>query len=1298
MKLKKMGIVALALSLSITQLPTTAWAAESNAAKEKIESFAKEKAKSIKDQKKYVEGEAIVLLSSTYTRNAAKNALKATGLSSKYTVKNMWDFSNKDGKVNLKGNSGIKFGDYVVAVVKSDTLSTKNLIKELKKLDNVEKAEPNYIVHATEIPDYSDYQWALDNKGQNGGTAGKDINADKIWEQDVKGTDKVIAIIDTGFDYTNEDLKDAAWTNPKQGKLAGIHGYDFVNFDADPMDDNGHGTHCSGIMAAATESTKLGISGVNQKAKIMGLKFLDEEGSGSTDAAIAAYNYIYQAQSLGVDVVAVNNSWGEVESSIFNDICIKVGERGAVSCFAAGNDGTNNDEHYDIIGSEENPYIITVAATNEKDELADFSEYGKKTVTLGAPGADILSTVSYDCFNPTLYTDELKTTLCGTNSNDYNAATVDAYTVLTDGDKATGTLGEESQTGAYSATQSEYGIPTYMVACNAKGAVNPASTISVSADSATYFGNEAGKSLKVSANAKKGDMVTFVIPISDGASDVDKTFSSMLKFKAPNATEKQIFWGEEIPITSIVLFDFLGEADVKTLAKTNFLDFDSYYGMDLDGENNYWTHINENVSKESEKKYLVAQFVCNYDGEYVAYLEDIATTKGVTNEAKKFGRYDFYNGTSMATPYVTGSVALLSGLYPEATASELVAIASGSVRQSASLSGKTVTGGVLDLAYANDPAPFISTIYVAKDATVSVSGVGFKEGTTVKLNGKATTDFIIDEGKYITINCNDYVNKKVEVEISTDRGKVSKSCFVATGNEYNLACSDDEEGAELVLDKKSQVVTDGKQMYVVEEGYETINVYKIKTTGNEEEGYTVAGNVECNFYLADCFDPIDTSENTGRIDVLDGLVLRGDDIYMIAAAVDDITGYTDAKLIKANIETGKVTVLSELPEVYDNTSIGTLTSYNGELLLIGGFDYSTNSFATTVQKYNVETDTWSDGVVLPEGRDGGKCVQVGEKLVYTLGNAFENEDKEYVCPKNLIFDGTSWTTSGADPVGFICQDEFTYSNGKKVAKFVSNVGVCKEGILYAGTIAEGLGDTFTYDLTTDSYATTGYQYSVDTELNNLMGTVVNNKFVGYTAYDSTPDFDYDDWSLTKSGKHELTKESKEGTYGNFYVIPVKSGLISVKAETAKNGKIKLSTTKAMPGAYVTAKAVGNKGYLPTYISVNGTKTNAGEVSFIVNRATTVKAGFGLAVTKITLNKKNLNLKAGKKFVLKATVYPKKAVNRVVKFKSSNTKYATVSASGVITAKKAGIGKTVTITVTAADGSKVTAKCKIKITK
>ncbi|MBU2499845.1 S8 family serine peptidase, partial [bacterium] len=178
--------------------------------------------------------------------------------------------------------------------------SVENAVALLESDPRVEYVEPNYIVYALEIPDDTRFGdlWGMNNDGGftdpsgNVAVADADIDAVEAWDVFTGSSSVLVAVIDTGVDYTHPDLVDNAWTNP--GEIAGdgidndgngfiddIHGWDFANGDNDPMDDNDHGSHCSGTIGGVGNNA-LGVAGVNWDVSIMGLKFLTSGGSGST--------------------------------------------------------------------------------------------------------------------------------------------------------------------------------------------------------------------------------------------------------------------------------------------------------------------------------------------------------------------------------------------------------------------------------------------------------------------------------------------------------------------------------------------------------------------------------------------------------------------------------------------------------------------------------------------------------------------------------------------------------------------------------------------------------------------------------------------------------------------------------------------------------------------------------------------------------------------------------------------------------------------------------------------------------
>lgn len=266
----------------------------------------------------------------------------------------------------------------------------KRMPREMRQRYGI-RCEPNFELKALAVPNdtYFSYQ-------QNAYEA---INAMDAWDLNTGCSSVVVAVIDTGVDFTHPDLAANMWQNP--GEVAGngidddgngyvddIYGYDFANNDASPMDDNDHGTHCAGQIAAVGNNSR-GVAGISWGAKIMALKFLTGTGSGYTSDAIEAINY---AAANGAQIMS--NSWGGYGSSSALKAAIeKASQAGVLFVAAAGNDSLDNDKAMNYPSSYPVANIVAVAAANNDGSPAWFSNYGKETVDLAAPGVSMLSTV-----------------------------------------------------------------------------------------------------------------------------------------------------------------------------------------------------------------------------------------------------------------------------------------------------------------------------------------------------------------------------------------------------------------------------------------------------------------------------------------------------------------------------------------------------------------------------------------------------------------------------------------------------------------------------------------------------------------------------------------------------------------------------------------------------------------------------------------------------------------------------------------------------------------------------------------
>ena len=342
----------------------------------------------------YVEGEVIVTFKPSVNLNAAQQAL---GNHSLPLTQHYAELSRHRGR-----HSGL---------VRAKNRTTAELIAELNQDPAVELAEPNYLRWVTGTPNDTLFTnlWGLRNTGQmvNGftGTAGDDIRFVAAWGLARPTTNQfVVAIIDTGVDYTHPDLAGNMWTNPGEipgngldddgdGYVDDYYGYDFLDNLPNPTDSGFHGTHVAGTIAAIGNN-QLGVIGVDYQARIMALRVSSDGNSMPDSAVIEAIQYATMMKGRGVNIVAINESFGGGGSnSTERAAMVAAGNAGIIFCVAAGNNTANNDTTAVYPASYRLTNMIVVAATDQNDALASFSDYGPNTVDLAAPGVNILSTL-----------------------------------------------------------------------------------------------------------------------------------------------------------------------------------------------------------------------------------------------------------------------------------------------------------------------------------------------------------------------------------------------------------------------------------------------------------------------------------------------------------------------------------------------------------------------------------------------------------------------------------------------------------------------------------------------------------------------------------------------------------------------------------------------------------------------------------------------------------------------------------------------------------------------------------------
>ena len=286
------------------------------------------------------------------------------------------------------------------------TVAAAAALRAYRAADSVLYAEPSYVGRVAAVPNDPRYpeQWGLNNNV----VPAADIAAPQAWDITRGSSDAVVAVIDSGIDYTHVDLTANMFRNiadcdddgrddDGNGYIDDCYGIDAVNADSDPMDDGSHGTHVAGIIGA-TGDNAVGITGVNWTVRMMACKAAGASGFAGLAEAIECLNYVALMKDRGVNIVATNNSYGEFPySQALLDAIDAQRERGILFIAAAGDGssfpGADNDITPFYPGSFSAPNVIAVTAVRNRGGKTETARYGRHTVHLGAPGAEILSTL-----------------------------------------------------------------------------------------------------------------------------------------------------------------------------------------------------------------------------------------------------------------------------------------------------------------------------------------------------------------------------------------------------------------------------------------------------------------------------------------------------------------------------------------------------------------------------------------------------------------------------------------------------------------------------------------------------------------------------------------------------------------------------------------------------------------------------------------------------------------------------------------------------------------------------------------
>lgn len=678
-----------------------------------------------------------------------------------------------------------KQGGEFTKVVLQEDVSLERAIEAYRLDPAVRAVSPNYLRYPSLTPNETRFGelWGLHNVGQtipsasigtnNPGTADADIDAPEAWDITTGANTVVVAVIDTGVDYTHPDLIGAMWNANAATIPSNFHGYDFADGDSDPYPRNSeHGTHVAGIIAATGNNT-IGVIGVAYGVQLMALKVFPDGGGGASDAdIISAINY---AVANNAQIINMSLGGGGPENPVLTTAMTSAVNAGVLIVASAGNESrppsnptyiANNDvtpvwpANYANHGSTRDG-VISVLATDQADQVASFSNVGSLTVNMGAPGVNILSTVTGRDIRQSETLSYIGTgadTRCSlTVSTCMNSTIFDAG--LTD---CTGT---SCRWGVYKPLGSAGFI---------------------------YADNDASSSYAANIN---GTITSQAINVT-GAQRITLRYFAAWELECNNDyVDVEVFNGAwQLLLTTDLninnSFSGFCAPNVHTHTGRTY----PYYGP---------IEISHDITPYANAALQVRfRFVTNGSVNYFLTGGFLMTDIYIDVQTNDYTTaYKVFSGTSMASPMAAGVAALVKSRYPAYSAVQLKQAVVNSGDSLTNLSGLTTSGRRANARRAVTVPVILNMsptlITAGSDAfTLTVNGVNFETGAVIRWNGDArATTFISTTQLTATILASDVVgdgSASVTVfnpALSTVSNalsfrfapaKLKSSCFIAT--------------------------------------------------------------------------------------------------------------------------------------------------------------------------------------------------------------------------------------------------------------------------------------------------------------------------------------------------------------------------------------------------------------------------------------------------------------------------------------------------------------------------------------
>ena len=840
------------------------------------------------------------------------------------------------------------------------------------------------------IKDLTRYQWEHTNNDQTlpKGVSfqnGFQINSPNWNQPNTENAVGVVAVLDTGADLANPDLDDVLLSNAdRYNPAGGANGYNPLETDVTKMFDTfGHGTHVSGIIAA--EWNGFGTSGVANGVKILPVRICDTQGLDTLANVRKAYQYLSAAVDNGLNLVAINNSWGDQELyGELDDLVTQLGEKGVISVFSSGNASRDTDQTPRLAaGLKGNPYAIVVNSSARDGTPSAMSNWGDGTTDLYAPGQDILSTMSKDGVKEsgrTMY--------------------------LADFDK----------NAQYPA--SVQSIPNGKTLLDSGAPSGTGTTLSPTEQNIDFDGD--GKAF-TGAEIFQKEVTT--IPTVDGPKE-SSSYNVYLKIPVEGLTETthmsfRYYVTSNPSVIEYTTLDVSGAAkgtDGKwSWVNARCVDMNSYFVKD-----SCWNTFSFPLSDLTEADgsiYLRLQFPAymTYD-DLALYLDCLGY-----GEEQHIACYGFATGTSMAAPMVTGAAAVVAkaqGL-PAGTdrdmtrtdyaelARERVRILKGCTTQSEALAHCT-SGGMLDLSLLGDTAQYTPVVECANVSesgdSIIITGAWFgTDKGTVTLNDIDVTPVAPDtwHANSITVPIpSGLTSGLVTVRVTGSNGKTGQNVLeLELPGQTDTPLFESSHELPAAWNKQSMpgpmVELNGK-LYLFPQDQTNLRWNTADT----------AGDAACAYQDLWCYDPVNNgwSPCASLPQSMTYVSAAADgDSLMVCATNDD--GVSLLRYHPASDTWEPLTPASKLPE---NAS---LVRMNGKILVVGKDNTgSVPSNALSVRQWDSDQVTLVSLAPLPDG-----STFPTEKLqLLAIGNTL------YLAPDNVeIFSETGSQTP------CLCKIEFT---------------------------------------------------------------------------------------------------------------------------------------------------------------------------------------------------------------------------------------------------------------------------------